>query len=158
MSPTEKKVSDELAIRNLAAAYSDAVNRGSPENMAAVYAEDGVLSAFGAPDVVGRAALKATFTKVIADHRWIFQMTHSGLVELDGDTAWCRWWVSEHALRPDGGGTEFKGIYQDRVVRTAAGWRFARRLLQAVYMGRTTFPGKTFERPAIESRPPALIR
>jgi ketosteroid isomerase-like protein len=144
---------DEQAIRNLAAAYSDAVNRGSAEGMVEVYSVDGALSAFGAADVVGHAALKATFEKVVSDHRWIFQMTHTGIVEVDGDIAWCRWWVSEHALRNDGSGTEFKGIYQDRVVRTSGGWRFARRVLNAVYIGRRSFEGKTFPRTVIEPGP-----
>lgn len=148
-----QKLHDEIAIRSLTAAYSDAVNRGSADDMTATYTEDGVLSAFGAPDVVGHAALKATFDKVVADHRWVFQMTHSGLVELDGDSAWCRWWISEHALHQTGSGTDFKGMYQDRVVRTGSGWRFARRLLQGVYIGRAAFEGKSFKRPAIEPLP-----
>jgi hypothetical protein len=47
---------DEPAIRGLATAYSDAVNRGSAEDMAATYCGDGVLTTFGAPDIVGHAA------------------------------------------------------------------------------------------------------
>src|SRR5580765_1287316 len=115
---------DELAVRELAARYSDAVNRGSLQDMVAVYAPDGILTAFGAPDVAGHAAIEATFAKVIADHQWIFQTTHSGIVRVEGDRARCRWWLTENALRKDGGGTLFMGCYEDIAVRGVDGWRY----------------------------------
>lgn len=137
---------DELAIRELAARYTDAVNRGSFVDMTRTYAGDGALIAFGKAPIVGHEQLQATFAKVVADHEWVFQMTHSGIVVVDGDHAKCRWWVSENALRKDGGGTVFLGSYEDDVVRTADGWHYARRQLNAVYLGRTAFQGKTFPR------------
>jgi SnoaL-like domain len=140
------QVNDELAIRELAARYSDAVNRGASVDMTHTYANGGVLDAFGAAPIVGHEQLLATFAKVVADHQWVFQMTHSGIVVVDGDSAKCRWWVSENALRKGGGGTVFLGSYEDDVVRTASGWRYSRRQLNAVYLGRTAFPGKTFSR------------
>jgi len=158
MTHSEQRVVDELAIRQLTAAYSDAVNRGNVEDMAATYAEDGVLSAFGAPDVVGRTEILATFTQMYSDYRWIFQMTHSGTVEIDKEEAWCRWWVSEQSQNNSGKGAEFLGVYQDHVVRTKEGWRFARRLLQGVYLGRRPLEGKIFDTPSIEARPTILGR
>lgn len=143
-------VEDELAIRSLAAAYSDATNRGDLDGMVAVYAADGVLIPFGGPEVKGPAAIREIIGKTIGGFQWIFQMTHSGLVRLDGDTADCRWWVSELALRKDGGGTQFLGVYEDRAVRTAEGWRFARRRLDAIFLGRTTLEGKSPPRPSFE--------
>jgi len=156
MTTSEQASIDELAVRQLAAAYSDAVNRGSVEDMAATYADDGVLSAFGAPDVVGRANILATFKEMYSGYRWIFQMTHSGTIEIVGDQAWSRWWVSEQSQSNSGKGGEFLGVYQDRVIRTAEGWRFAQRILQGVYLGRREFEGKVFDRPAIQERPPIL--
>lgn len=158
MSNANHRVEDELAIRQLTAAYSDAVNRGSVEDMAATYAEDAVLSAFGAPDVVGKVNILKTFEEMYSGYQWIFQMTHSGTIEIDGDEAWCRWWVSEQSQNNDGKGGEFLGVYQDHIVRTAEGWRFARRLLQGVYLGRKSLEGKIFDSPAIEARPSILGR
>ena len=51
-------VADELAIRQLTAAYTDAVVRGSADDAAAVYAPDGILAASGFPDVVGHERLQ----------------------------------------------------------------------------------------------------
>ena len=158
MSTPQQRAEDDLAIRQLTAAYSDAVNRGSVEDMAATYAVDGVLSAFGAPDVVGRDRIQETFAEMYTGYRWIFQMTHSGTIEIDGDEAWCRWWVSEQSQNTEGQGAEFLGVYQDHVVRTADGWRFGRRLLQGVYLGRRPLEGKVFDAPKIEGRPAVLGR
>ncbi len=156
MSDSIQRSEDDLAIRQLTAAYSDAVNRKDVAGMAATYAEDAVLSAFGAPDVVGRENIEATFSQMYSDYRWIFQMTHSGTIEIDGDEAWCRWWVSEQSQNQEGKGAEFLGVYQDHVIRTGSGWRFARRLLQGVYLGRRSLEGKIFDTPSIEPRPAIL--
>lgn len=158
MSKSDRIVRDDLAIRQLAAAYSDAVNRAAVDDMAATYAENGVLSAFGAPDVVGRADIRATFSEMYSGYRWIFQMTHSGTIEIAGDEAWGRWWVSEQSQNTAGIGAEFLGVYQDHIIRTEDGWRFARRVLQGVYLGRRPLEGKVFDRPFMEARPGILGR
>lgn len=158
MTYSKQQLQDELAIRQLTASYSDGVNRGDIDDMAATYSEDGVLSAFGAPDVVGRDNIRTTFADMYNGYRWIFQMTHSGTIEIEGDEAWCRWWVSEQSQNNSGVGGEFLGVYQDHVVRSAEGWRFARRLLQGVYLGRRSFEGKVFDSPTIETRPAILGR
>jgi ketosteroid isomerase-like protein len=129
----DRLVRDELAIRSLAAAYTDAVNRRDGTGMAAVYAPDGELSVptAGAP-VVGIAALAKRFRKLVeVDREFLFQMTHSGVVEISGDTAQARWWFSE-LKKPAGQPYEYiLGVYQDDVVRLDSGWRFARRTVSA---------------------------
>jgi ketosteroid isomerase-like protein len=124
---------DELAIRSLAAAYTDAVNRRDGEGMAAVYAPDGILEspAAGAP-VVGIEKLTKRFKRLVEKEReFLMQLTHSGVVEIDGDRAQARWWFSE-IKRPAGQTFEFiLGTYQDEVVRLDIGWRFARRTVAA---------------------------
>ncbi|MET0378214.1 MAG: nuclear transport factor 2 family protein [Spongiibacteraceae bacterium] len=87
-------IADEFAIRNLAATYTDAINRRSAEEAAAVYAADGVASLDGGREVPGNKMLK-NFQNVLKNLPFVFQMTHSGIVEVDGDTAKARWWLSE---------------------------------------------------------------
>lgn len=138
---------DELAIRALVAAYSDAANRGDVQGMVDVYIPDGVLVPFGGAECIGHDNLRATFAQVFSVFSWIFQMTHNGLVKVDGDTAIGRFWVSEWAGRADGRGSQFMGLYQDRYVRTHQGWRFARRQLDMTFKGHVTFDGKVAPRP-----------
>ena len=124
---------DELAIRSLAAAYTDAVNRRDGEAMAAVYSEDGILHspAAGAP-LQGIEKLRKRFKRLVeVERELMMQLTHSGVVEIDGDRSTARWWFSE-IKRPTGGTFEMIfGVYQDEMVRTAAGWRFAKRTVDA---------------------------
>lgn len=128
-----QRVQDELAIRSLAAAYTDAVNRRDGVGMAAVYAPEGELHspAAGAP-VVGIDKLAKRFRRLVeVDREFLFQMTHSGVVEIDGDHAQARWWFSE-LKKPAGMGYEYiLGTYQDDVVRLDCGWRFAKRVVSA---------------------------
>ena len=145
-------IEDELAIRSLAAAYTDAVNRGDLEAMVNVYTVDGVLKPFGGDELKGRDKIRAVVGQTISAYEWIFQMTHSGLVRLDGDVAHCRWWVSEISYKGDGSAVQFFGLYQDRVVRTGEGWRFARRRLDPTFLGRTELAGKHYDRPPYEEQ------
>jgi ketosteroid isomerase-like protein len=140
------RADDELAIRSLAAAYTDAVNRRDGEGMAAVYAQNGVLHspAAGAP-VEGIEKLRKRFKRLVEKERdFLMQLTHSGVVELYGDTATARWWFSE-IKRPAGGTFEMIfGVYQDEVVRTEAGWRFARRTVDASLRWELPNPPESF--------------
>ncbi|MDB5444894.1 MAG: hypothetical protein JWQ97_211 [Phenylobacterium sp.] len=125
---------DELAIRSLAAAYTDAVNRKDGVGMAAVYAPDGVLENPRLPKpIVGYEKLLKGFRRLVEEQReFLCQLTHSGVVEVDGDRAQARWWFSE-IKKPVGEPFEMiLGVYQDDVVRLPQGWRFSRRSVSSV--------------------------
>ena len=79
---------DELAIRSLAAAYTDAVNRRDGDGMAAVYAPDGILEApsAGTP-VQGIDKLRKRFKRLVEQEReFLMQLTHSGVVAIESLT------------------------------------------------------------------------
>lgn len=142
---------DETHIRALAAAYTDAVNRGDPVAGAATYAPDGVLIAYDSPPMVGRAAIEAVFVAGWPKTSILFQCLHSGLVELDGDRARARWWLSEYNC-PAGSETGRMNLfsYQDELVRLPEGWRFAQRNLQTVYRERRDYPARRQPRMAMD--------
>lgn len=132
MIPHNNDLEAELAIRHLAAAYTDAVNRRCPEDAAEVWAPDGVLLFFGR-EVVGAEKLLKAYRNTFSSFRLLFQMTHSGLVVVNGDSAKARWWISEiNQPLDDDQHRMFFGLYQDEVIRTEIGWRFARRQLDEV--------------------------
>ena len=126
---------DELAIRALAAAYADAVNRRDAEGMAAVMAPDGVIEKPGYGDPVrGRDIILKRYRRLQRERDFLCQMIHSGVVHVDGDTATARWWFSETKLRAAAGEwLTMIGVYQDEVVWLEEGWRFSRRV-QATIM------------------------
>ncbi len=140
---------DELAVRNLAAAYTDAVNRRDAEGMAAVFAVDGVIEkpGFGDP-VVGIAKITKRYRRLQRERDFLFQMTHSGIVEFTADDrANARWWFSE--LKQAKGASSWlyiMGVYQDEAVRLDEGWRFARRT-------QTTLLNQTLSAEGLEAFP-----
>ena len=91
------KVADELAVRALAEAYTDAVNRRDADGMAAVFAPDGVIEkpGFGDP-VIGIDKIRKRYHRLQSERDFLFQMTHSGVVEFVAeDRARARWWFTE---------------------------------------------------------------
>ena len=68
---------------------------------------------------------------------FVFQTVHSGLVHVDGDRASARFPITEWSRRKrDGVTMAFLGVYEDDFLRTAEGWRFARRELVARTLGK----------------------
>ncbi len=123
------KTADLLAIRMLADRYSEAANRMNARDMAAVYAEDGVLVSFG-HSFEGRAAIEKVFGETIGLMEVMNQVCSAAVIEVDGDRATARWTVTEFAKRKAHDKLElFLGDYADELVRTEAGWQFSRRVL-----------------------------
>ncbi len=145
MIPHNTDTEAELAIRQLVASYTDAVNRGSADDAAQVWAPDGQLYFFGRE--IAASTLREAYAQTFSAFEFLFQMTHSGVVTVRGDTAKARWWISEINL-PNGreGYKMFFGLYQDEVVRTDVGWRFRSRYLdeiRSIEISASAVTGKT---------------
>lgn len=127
---------DHEAIRALLARYNFAIDLGDADAWAGCFTETGTFECTGLPEdsplagrFEGRDALAAYarthlgLNKGLARH-WNWNL----LIDGDGDEATMRCYLL--ALRA-GQGPDVKmaatGIYEDRLVRTADGWRFAAR-------------------------------
>ncbi|MGA9492870.1 MAG: nuclear transport factor 2 family protein [Mycobacterium sp.] len=133
----DREARDVVAIQHLAAAYADGVSRGDIPGACLTYAEDGELHSPTTEPARGRAAVIETVTTTCSGLEFVFQTVHQGLVQVDGDTARARFPITEWARRTsDARPIQFLGVYEDECVRTADGWRFARRTLLPRVMGR----------------------
>lgn len=115
---------DRDAIRDLLARYTYNGDRGRLDEMTACFADDGVLEYLGnAPK--GPAAIKAALSSGTRDARLTFVRHHitNPLIAVDGDTATARSYFTVHSNF----GPDHSGTYDDALVRTGAGWRFAHR-------------------------------
>ena len=120
---------DIVAIRSLVDRYSAAANRLDSSGMAAVYADDGELLALGNP-LIGRPAIEAAFAQTMGKFDVMNQICSGGVIAIDADRATGHWTVTEFSKRTDFDRLElFLGNYDDELVRTPDGWRFARRVL-----------------------------
>lgn len=147
---TDQAVADQLAIRQLTAAFSDAVTRRDYDAFRTVWAEDGRWNVPGMATQVGPDAAAAQLGQLLDGIELLVQMVDGGQVWVDGDAARARWTISEHGRLPDGRGVHYIGIYQDRHVRTPDGWRFAERTFTFLYRGFSEMPGKAYPPPPVE--------
>jgi uncharacterized protein (TIGR02246 family) len=145
-------IEDELAVRALAAMFSDTANRRDFAGFAALWAPDGEwvvndpfpFSARGAENI------GATVEKMLGIWELFIQMTHSGVVMLDGDRASARWVVQELARSKDG--AQFQNnvaIYDDRLARIDGRWLFTRRSYHYLYFDESTLSGRAFVPPKL---------
>jgi ketosteroid isomerase-like protein len=147
------RIADENQILKLANAYSHAVMRRDGVRAAAVYTEDGQLTAFSRPPIVGRAALEAAFVATFSPLLFITQACVAQVIEVDGDRATASFSVNEF-LRTKGQGDVLScclGVYEDRLVRTAQGWRFSHRRFSPFFRGTAAMEGKLYDQPAFEN-------
>lgn len=132
---------DAEAIRGLVGAYLEAADRGRSQELAALFAPDGVLEisgdTFDAGTHVGPAAIVARLEATkrdLAARTAVPLLRHhvsSVRTRLGGDTAA----GSSYFLALTEAGPDHWGRYADRYVRRPEGWRFAHR--RVIHEGRT---------------------
>ena len=120
---------DERAIRTATARFADIVNRGSIEELRGVWAASGVW-ALPSGDVEGIDAICAMLTSLLANHQRLVQLVASGEVIVTGESAVCRWYVTEIAIGQDGITRTFAGAYDDALAKSGGRWLFTRRMYQ----------------------------
>ena len=140
-------MTDREEITELVARYADGVNRNDMEAWATIWSEDAVYSLSGGLKKNSREEIVALFTKSMASVESMVQLVHNGTIELDGDSATGRWYISEQQGLGEHGNFYVIGVYQDRYLKTAEGWKIAERHLDLLYreprsgeMSGTAFP------------------
>ena len=133
-------LADNLAIRELAANYIDAVNRTDGAAWKATWSHDGTWILMG-QEVSGREELFGFWQTAMASFKFAFMVLNSGTIDISGDTATGRWYVTEHLLGQDGNGLHIEGVYDDQYVREDGRWVFARRDYHVIYRGSEDLSG-----------------
>jgi len=120
---------DREEIRHLLAGYTYNGDRGRLQELAACFAEDGVLEYPGArpqgPQAIAETLMSGRGGRNPALSFVRHHITNP-LIEVEGDGASARSYFTVYTdIGPDHAGT-----YSDRLVRTAEGWRLAHRLVR----------------------------
>jgi len=137
---------DELAIRDLAARYIDAVYRRDPEAWSATWAEESSWSVLGT-EVQGRTQIVAFWRQAMDGFPFVAMQMHSGTLTLRGEEADGRWYLSEHLIDRQGEKQLIHGIYNDRYVKKAGCWLFRSRRYDIIYQGAPDLSGTTWPVP-----------
>ena len=117
---------DYVEIRALVERYADAVNRRDAGAFRDTWAPDGVWEIRG-NRYVGRGAILAYWGPLMAGIPWVVQTINNGTVDVEGDTATCRWFHTDFAVLPDATKRMALGLYYDTCCRADGHWRFRHR-------------------------------
>lgn len=123
MKPDDRRAAEHDCAR-LIALYANLNDEARWDEVAALYAEDGVMFRPTAPDagVEGRDAILAAFKA--RPPRTTRHVCSNVVIDVESDTT-AR--GSSAMLLFTGEGAPLVGSFHDRFVRTAEGWRFAER-------------------------------
>jgi hypothetical protein len=104
--------------------------------------EDGVVrvSHIGA-EAQGREALRAGVERLQRLWEYLVQTTHPGTIQLQGDTAVGRAYISELMRSRDGRSEQNYGVCHDRYQRTEDGGKFAERVCEIKYLDHPELSG-----------------
>lgn len=141
-----RTVEDDLAIRDLCARFSDAVNERDLAAFARLWTLHAVWEV-GAPAPMrahGIDAIVEMLRRVLSTKPSFVQMTHSAVIDFDSiDAASVR--VGEREFgRLTVGPYQNLAVYDDRVVRTSGGWRFDKRVYRYRHLDESLEPGRVF--------------
>lgn len=158
LSRRVKRIEDELAIRNLVARFTDAVNERDPSAFRRLWADDATWE-IGAPlaaSAQGVDAIVDMLSRLLAVKPMFIQLTHSGVIAFTGDdTATARFTERERGKGSDDY-YENLAVYHDEFVRLDDGWRFKRRYYQYRYLDTSAFAGAAL--PPVTAAPPFADR
>jgi ketosteroid isomerase-like protein len=124
---------DIVAIERNVRDFAFAVAAKDCAGIAATFADDGRLTnmskSLGREDVetVGPAAIQALFESFLPHMNFVHPMVQTRVLSIDGDRAKAETMIQETMCAPDGTVIIYFANYDDDLVRTAQGWRFASR-------------------------------
>ena len=134
MSFDFQAIADRVSIEALRGEFTDAVMMRDYDRAATLFTPDGALRMPNVPvELLGPAQIRAWGERVPEFVEFLIQNTHPGVVQLSGDTATGRAYMSEVIRLRDGTSEVNYAIHHDRYQRTADGWKFTERVYEVRY-------------------------
>jgi ketosteroid isomerase-like protein len=146
-------IADRFEIEALRGEITDALMMHDWDRFASQFTTDGAWRMRHIDvEFVGREEIRAGVERMQDLWQYFVQTTHPGSVQLDGDTAVGRAYVSEFGHMRDGSAQLNYSLYHDRYQRTSDGWKFAERAYEVRYMDTSPLAGSA-PRNTIEVHP-----
>jgi ketosteroid isomerase-like protein len=144
-----EQIADRVEIEALRGEFTDAVMMRDYHRIASLFTPDGVWRMPNIPvELAGQAEIAGWGDRVRDILDFLVQNTHPGTIQLQGDTASGRAYMSEIGRTLDGRAELNFAIYHDRYRRTPDGWKFTERVYEVRYHDTTPLAGSAPARPA----------
>lgn len=136
-------IADRFEIEALRGEYTDAIMMHDYDRLASLFTEDGVVRIpYINAEAVSREEIRAGVERLQSLWDYFVQTTHPGTIQLEGDTAVGRAYISELFHSQANGRSELNyAVYHDRYQRTPDGWKFAERVYEVRYLDTTPLAG-----------------
>ena len=135
-------IADRFEIEALGGEYTDAIMMHDYDRLASLFTEDGVWRIpYINVEFVSREQIRAGIERLQDLWDYFVQTTHPGTIQLAGDTAVGRAYVSELGHMRNGRSEVNYAVYHDRYRRTPDGWKFAERVYEYRYLDTTELSG-----------------
>ncbi len=135
-------IADRFEIEALRGEFTDAAMMHDYDRLASLFTEDGMVRMPHInAEAVGREEIRARVERLQGLWDYFVQTTHPGTIQLDGDTAIGRAYISELGHMHDGSSHLNYAVYHDRYQRTEGGWKFAERVYEVRYLDTTPLAG-----------------
>ncbi|GAB2583358.1 nuclear transport factor 2 family protein [Spirosoma areae] len=147
---------DEMAIRSLADKFSDAANRKDGAMFQSLWATDGAWL-IGEPinrQFSGKISMGESLVHMLGLWDFFVQLTGPGVVLVEGERAYARFYVNEIARGKDGTGNYNLSMYEDELIKEDGQWLFHKRTYHTIYQDAPDYRGVVLGVPEI----PAHIR
>ncbi len=136
-----QSIADRVEIDALRGEFTDAVMMRDYERLASLFTEDAaVRMPHINAEAESRAEIRAGIERLQGLWDCFVQNTHPGALEIEGDTARGRTYISELMYGPRGSHLNY-AIYHDRYQRTPDGWKFTERVYEVKYVDTTPLAG-----------------
>ncbi len=142
MSRNLEDLADRFEIGALSGEFADAIMTRDYDRFASLFTDDGAWRIpYVDVELVGRHEIRAGIERMQQLWEYFVQTTHSGAIELHGDTAVGRAYIEELGRLRDGRSERNVALSRDRYQRTEDGWRFVERVYEVRYLDRSPLRG-----------------
>ena len=132
---------DDLAIRTLVACYADAVNRYDAQAWASTWAPQGEWILRQGDSKVGREAIVDFWDSIMASLKFAIMIPGSAQINIQGQGATGRWYMTEIVEEKQGPGSHIVGVYNDHYIKLDQQWYFQSRQYHMLYQTPTNAEG-----------------
>ena len=133
---------DRLEIEALRGEFTDALMMRDYDRLASLFTQDGaVYMPHIDAQAISRSEIRAGVERLQALWDFFVQTAHPGHIELAGNTASGRAYISELGQRRDGSSHLNYAVYHDRYQHTPGGWKFTARVYEVKYVDITPLAG-----------------
>ena len=135
-------ITDRVEIEALRGEFTDAVMMRDYDRLASLFTEDGVVRIpYINAEAKSREQIRAGVERLQGLWDYFVQTVHPGTIQLEGDTAVDRSYVSEFGRFRDGSSQLNYSVYHDRYQRTPDGWKFAEHVYEVRCLDTTPLAG-----------------